>query len=200
MSACKREAGRDQATVAQSTLCDGLPAAARGYPAQASGGCAFVGGMRVLAVARVLRLVALAGALVLVGSLFLDWFEISGPASSATFTGWAALELSDALFVVLLLSAVWLALVPRRGASWRPSPLQLGLAAAVAVTVVTLTSTPALELVALDPQSSVGLRAGAWTAFGAAALMLLAGGLHAVLPRLWVALSDRRERRNDACS
>ena len=109
-------------------------------------------------------LLAGVAAVILLISLFLDWFEPG-------LTAWTAFEIIDLLLAAIalaMLASVIAAVAPRMLA-WRPSvPLWLlGAAAFVLVTSQLLNHPPAAQ--------ESDLEVGAWLAFGASLLAIVAG-------------------------
>jgi hypothetical protein len=128
---------------------------------------------------------AAAGAAVLLGSLFLDWYAVrAGPgAPSLPLTGWEAFGVTDALLTVVAACGLALAVVTavQRGPTL---PLAAGVIAAVAGSAGVLLV--ALRLLdAPGPDDLVALRAGAFAGL-AGALGVAAGA--------WLALRDEAPR------
>lgn len=137
------------------------------------------------------ELLAVAGAVVLLIVLFLDWFAvgaaISEPLGERT-SGWATLGwAADALMVVAVLSTAWLALalVTRRLVA---VVLAIGVLTTVAATATLVVV--ALRVLVAQPDLGLGLsdaavdvRAPAWIGLAAAAVLALGA---------WLSLRDER--------
>jgi hypothetical protein len=129
-------------------------------------------------------LVAIAGALLLLVSLFLDWYE---PGVSA----WTVFEVIDLLLAFSALVAIVVSLE-----LFRPELLPIGRVPA-AERVLLTAGTVAFVLVASQllnhppAAQGAGVELGAWLAFGGAALMLVGG----VATIAWVSLRVTVDRR-----
>jgi hypothetical protein len=125
-------------------------------------------------------LVAL-GAILLLVSLFVDWYDPSGDA-------WAAFELTDVVLAACAVAAL-VGIVPRYAALARAVPaIAFAAFAIVAVQVI-------------DPPPSArddALRAGAWLALGAGALMALGAALRAASISITVDVRARERRQRTA--
>jgi hypothetical protein len=119
-------------------------------------------------------LLAAAAALLLLVSLFLDWYGRAGVGESA-ITGWTAFEVHDLLLALIGLLALSRA-AGALGATTHRGPQvplwALGAAALVLVGSQVLNHPPA----AIDAE----VRVGAWLALGASLLLLVAGLLNRV--------------------
>jgi hypothetical protein len=130
-------------------------------------------------------LLAFAGAVVLLVSLFLDWYE---PGVSA----WTVFEIVDLLLALCALGAILVAveltvpgLIPIRGVPAAERVLLItGTVAFVLVASQLLNHPPAAQ--------GAGVMSGAWLAFGAAFVMM-AGGIATVA---WISLRVTVDRRS----
>jgi len=118
---------------------------------------------------------AVLAAVLLVASLFLNWFELSSASGevSLKLSGWDALETTDALLLILALVSVYF-LIARKFELLVP----LGLSASAVVVVVIATDTPTI---ALADQAGSGAEAaheiGMYIALAGAVLLLGAGAV-----------------------
>ena len=130
-------------------------------------------------------IIVAAGALVLLVSLFLDWF--------GDLTAWEAFELADvllaALAVAALVAAVGLVAPELSYVDGRRLP---ALAVAVTVLVVAELISPPPFVGEADPQT------GAWLALAAALVMLIGAGLSIGKVSFSVAIEGRETRRRVA--
>lgn len=132
-------------------------------------------------------LVAAAGALLLLVSLFLDWFEGGGEFNA--FSAWTAFEVWDVVLAALALAA----LVPAAALVGVPRWLsERGFAAVGAAAFAIVVS----QLINHPPAGiDRGLELGAWLGF-AGSLAMLAGSASSVARiSLAVSVSDRPEER-----
>jgi hypothetical protein len=125
-------------------------------------------------------LVAL-GAVLLLVSLFIDWFDPSGDA-------WAVFELTDIVLAACAIAAL-VGIVPRYGGLARAVPA-LAFAAFAIVAVQVIDPPPAARGDALE--------AGAWLALGAGALMALGAAVSAASISITVDVHGRERRRRTA--
>jgi len=119
--------------------------------------------------------VAILAAVLLVASLFVDWFELSSANDevSVRLSGWAALETTDALLLVFALTTVYF-LIVRRFELLVP----LGLAAIAVVVVVIATDTPTIALAdEAGSGAQVAHEIGMYIALAGAVLLLAAGAI-----------------------
>lgn len=142
--------------------------------------------LKVSTITRVLGGMAVVGALLLVTSLFLDWYEtdfgFDGRNSTLSSSGWEAFELADALFVIVLGIVVALAVFPPTvETAWRSPLLLVATGTAVVVATLLITATPSLSEFADEGGVSVSLEAGAFLGAAGAALLLLAGAFDLAL-------------------
>lgn len=143
--------------------------------------------LKVSTITRVLGGMAVVGALLLVASLFLDWYEVdfgfrAEAGGTVSYSGWDAFELADALFVIILGLVVWLAIFPPAlDTTRRSSLLLIAICTAVVVAILMTTSTPTLAQFEPEAGASVSLEEGAFLGAAGAALLLLAGGFDAAL-------------------
>jgi hypothetical protein len=134
-------------------------------------------------------LLAAAGALLLIVSLFLDWYELAGDAAGVALTGWNAFELTDVVLTLIALGT--LAAVAARfgfisGIPHRTLTVAGG-AALLLVAVQLLNPPPVLSVV------DESLATGAWLALSGAALMFAGGAFS--LARISISLSfEERDR------
>lgn len=132
-------------------------------------------------------LLAGAGALLLVVSLFLDWYEV---ARGVTLSGWTAFEISDVLLTLAALAT--LAAVGARLGLLRGVPqltMSAAGAAALALVAVQLVNPPPVLAVVEDET----IATGGWLGLSGAALMF-AGGVFS-LARISISLSfEQRDR------
>lgn len=154
--------------------------------------------LRVSTITRVLGGMAVVGALLLVASLFLDWYEtdfgFDGRNSTLSSSGWEAFELADALFVIVLGVVVSLAAFPPKvETAWRSPLLLVAAGTAVVVATLLITTTPSLSEFGDETRVSVSLEAGAFLGAAGSALLLLAGGFDLALR-----FQDRRAPSSEA--
>jgi len=126
-------------------------------------------------------ILAAIGAVMLLVSLFLDWFS---PASDA----WQSFEIVDLLLAGLAIAALATGLTGRA----LPGPVSLswlGVAALVLVVAAILNHPPAA--------SAHSLKAGAWVGFGGAALIALGGLLDTTRISVVIAFRSREEPEGD---
>jgi hypothetical protein len=148
------------------------------------------------------RILIVLGALVLLVSLFLDWYEASGFDGSAA-TAWTTFEIVDLLLALLALGAILgvaLPAVPGAGAPALPAWV-VPAAGPVAFVLV------ALSLIDLPPAAQgADIDTGAWIAFASAAVMAV-GSLLAVArislvisvrEREGASAADERDEPDDA--
>jgi hypothetical protein len=123
---------------------------------------------------------AVLAAVLLVASLFVNWFELSSATGevSVKLSGWDALETTDSLLLILALVTVYFLIVRRFGLL-----VPLGLATIAVVVVVIATDTPTI---ALADSAGSGAQAaheiGMYIAL-AGAVLLLASGAVAITTR-----------------
>ena len=129
---------------------------------------------------------ALVGAILLVVSLFLDWFTIGDAEEEISVNGWAGLEFGDFLFVLILLGTAGVVFAGRnatdetRGASrgrHASRLLGLGALALVFVGLAAITTVPTVEILGSFAGSEVetSREAGLFLAGGGALLLLISG-------------------------
>jgi hypothetical protein len=139
------------------------------------------------------RLVAAVGAVLLLVSLFLDWWGTGRVFSDDAVTAWTAFEIVDIILAALALAAIAAAIEPFVLRSSRV-PERLGTAAAVTALVLVLVSIvnrpPLLHF------ANTELEVGAWLGLAGAALMC-AGALLA-LNRVSVVVTRRDARPADS--
>ena len=125
-------------------------------------------------------LVAALGAVLLLVSLFLDWYE--------TFTAWQSFELVDALLAALAV-ATGVAAAARTGLL-RSEPIRLELLAAATLILV------ALQLIDQPPTvGEAGRETGAWLALGAAVTIATGAALTTLKLSVQLTVAERRGER-----
>jgi uncharacterized membrane protein len=133
---------------------------------------------------------ALLGAVLLVVSLFLDWFSASDSEDTISINGWDGLEFGDVLFVLVLLAVLGVALGSSRTPSAAPGDprdrrasafLALGAISLLFVILAAITTIPTVELLSSGSGTDVDVsrEPGLFVAGGGALLLLLAGGMAA---------------------
>jgi hypothetical protein len=119
-------------------------------------------------------ILAVGGAVLMAGSLFLDWFQVNTGDSEFDVTGWNAFEMADIGLVAAALVALYCVVLGAR----RPTPavaraLMLAGGSAAAIVVIQMIDKPPLLGFGLN----VSLRAGAWIGLAGAILVFAAGAL-----------------------
>ena len=125
-------------------------------------------------IALTLAVIGVIGAILLVVSLFLDWYSLSFEGEEVTLGGWNALEFGDVLFVLALIGSIAALFSDRRAVVF----LALGVVALVFVAVAAATNVPVIEAsTSGDSEVDTSLEAGVYVAAGGVLLLLIAGGL-----------------------
>lgn len=134
--------------------------------------------------------IAVLGAVLLVVSLFLDWFSISDGEEEISISGWNGLELGDLFFLLVFGAVVALVLGSLRApATTTTDPrdrrtgafLALGSLALLFVILAAITTVPTVEIFSAASGSDVDIsrELGLFVAAAGAILLLLAGGVGA---------------------
>jgi hypothetical protein len=128
------------------------------------------------------------GALLLVVSLFFDWFSASDGDNEISLSGWNGLEFGDLLFLLIFGAVIAVILgsmrapatVPADAADRRTAAfLGLGGLALLFVILAAITTVPTVELLSSGSGTDVDIsrEAGLFVAGAGAILLLLAGGM-----------------------
>ncbi len=128
-------------------------------------------------------LLTLLAALLLVVSLFLDWYELTDGSDSASLTGWSGLEVLDAILLMIAVAAAVAAVRPDLAPEW-VTPLALGSIALILVAVALITKVPVTNFwsEASGADLDTNLKAGAFMALGGALLLLVAAAVERTTP------------------
>jgi hypothetical protein len=130
------------------------------------------------------------GALLLVVSLFFDWFSASDGDNEISISGWNGLEFGDLLFVLIFGAVIALILGSMRAPATTPDDVRdrrttaflgLGALALLFVILAAITTVPTVELLDSGSGTNVDIsrEAGLFVAGAGAVLLLLAGGMGA---------------------
>ena len=114
------------------------------------------------------RVVVALGALLLLVSLFLDWYGFGGGPDGEGFTAWTAFELVDLILALLAIAAIAAALEPSLRAAPRLPERAGAIAGPLALILV------AVSLVNLPPAAQgfdSNIEIGAWLGLAGAAIM-----------------------------
>lgn len=128
-------------------------------------------------------ILASVGAVLLPVSLFLNWFKLDlgiEEEGVEEFSGWTALELTDAALVVLAALTIWLVIQRVRGSASVYSLLALGSVLLTITLTILITRTPLLDE-NVFAEASVSTELGAILATVGAGLVFVAGVLDAAV-------------------
>jgi hypothetical protein len=128
------------------------------------------------------------GALLLLVSLFFDWFSASDGSDEISLSGWNGLEFGDLLFVLIFGAVIAVILGSMRAPATTPADapdrrtgafLGLGALALLFVILAAITTVPTVQLLSAGSGTDVDIsrEPGLFVAAAGAILLLLAGGM-----------------------